>query len=150
MKNLSKFVVSAVTAVALAFNVIATAAAPPHAAPVTLNFEKCLADANTGLFTGTVRGECGDGSVVYETIVLEPGNPGVRLEGLYHITTASCSFTAHCSGQANTHNGVIVLNGEVTADSANFAGAQVKVRAQLIVGENSLCSAGTITLTPTK
>ncbi len=124
----------------------ATAAPPPGAAPVTLTFEKCLADAGIGLFTGTVSGECGDGSVVYETLVLAPSNPGVRLEGLYHITTAGCSFTAHCAGLANAHNGVIVLNGEVTADSADFAGARVQVRAELLNG--GLCSAGTITLTP--
>ena len=150
MKNVCKSIVSTATAVALTLNVLATAAPPPGAAPVTLNFEKCLADANTGLFTGTVSGECGDGSVVYETVVFDASKSVWKLEGTYTITTPDCSFTAHCSGIANTHNGVIVLNGEVTADSADFTGAQVQVRAQLIVGENSLCSAGTITLAPTK
>lgn len=51
-------------------------------------------------------------------------------------------------GPRRNHTGVIVLNGEVTVDSANFAGARVQVRAQLLIGENSLCSAGTLTLTP--
>ena len=147
MNNIRQILVSTATAVALALNV-ATAAPPPGAAPVTMNFEKCLAEPETGLFTGTVTGECGAGTVVYETIVFDASTSVWRLEGKYEITTATCSLTAHCSGRANAHNGVIVLNGEVTADSADFAGAQVQVRAQLVVGENTLCSAGTITLTP--
>ena len=88
--------------------------------------------------------------MVYETIRFDASKAVWELEGWYTITTAACSFTAHCAGKANTHNGVIVLNGEVTGDSADFAGAHVQVRARLIIGENSLCSSGTITLTPTK
>jgi hypothetical protein len=150
MKRITRTLLVGLTTATLALSLVITAAPPPGAAPVTLNFEKCLADPDTGMFTGTVSGECGDGSVVYETICFDASRAVWRLEGLYHITTADCSFTAHCSGKANTHNGGIVLNGEVTADSADHAGARVQVRAQLIVGENSLRSVGTITLTPTK
>lgn len=150
MQNIHNIIGSATTAAALALSLVATAAPPPHAAPVTIAFEKCLVDPSIGLFTGTVGGECGPGSVVYETIRFDASKAVWDLEGWYTITTPDCSVTAHCSGIANTHNGVIVLNGEVTTESADFAGAQVQVRALLIIGENSLCSEGTITLTPTK
>ncbi|MCZ7638594.1 MAG: hypothetical protein M5U12_22610 [Verrucomicrobia bacterium] len=148
MKRIAQTLLTGLTATPLALSLVVTAALPPGAAPVTLSFEKCLADPNTGLFIGTVSGECGDGSVVYETLRFDASQAVWELEGWYQITTADCSFTAHCAGKANTHNGVIVLNGEVTVDSADFAGARVQVRAQLLIGENSLCSAGTITLTP--
>lgn len=148
MKRIAQTLTAGFTAATLALSLVVTAAPPPGAAPLTLNFEKCLADPDTGLFIGTVSGECGDGSVVYETLRFDASKAVWELEGIYRITTADCSFTAHCAGKANTHNGVIVLNGEVTVDSADFAGARVQVRAQLLIGENSLCSAGTITLTP--
>lgn len=148
MKRITQTLLGSLTAATLALSLVTTAAPPPHASPFTLTFEKCVADAAIGLFVGTVDGECGPGTVVYETIVLAPTPAGVRLEGLYHITTATCSFTAHCSGLANTHNSVIVLNGEVIAGSTDFAGARVKVRAELLNG--GACSAGTITLTPTE
>lgn len=149
MTNIGRIILPLTTAATLALNLSTTAAAPPEdAAPVTLTFEKCLTDASSGLFIGTVAGECGVGTVTHERIEFDASQSIWRLEGLYRITTADCSFTAHCRGKANTHNGVIVLNGEVTADSADYPGAQVQVRAQLIVGENSLCSAGMITLTP--
>lgn len=150
MKRITRTLLVGLTAATLALSLVITAAPPPGAPPVTLSFEKCLADPGTGLFTGTVSGECGDGSVVYETIRFDASKAVWELEGWYTITTADCSFTAHCSGRANTHNGLIVLNGEVTGNSADFVGAQVQVRARLIIGENSLCSVGTITLTPTK
>jgi hypothetical protein len=148
MKRLTQILAGGMAAaLTLGLVLVATAAPPPHAAPTTLTFEKCW-DPDTDLWIGTVAGECGPGSVVYTTIVLEPAPSGVRLEGWYAITTDTVSFTAHCSGQANTHNGKIVLTGVVTADSANFAGARVQVRAELRHG--GACSAGTITLTPTE
>ncbi len=150
MQNIRSIIGSATAAAALALNGVATASPPSHAAPITLAFEKCLVDPSIGLFTGTVGGEWGPGSVVYETIRFDASKAVWELEGWHTIITSDCSFTAQCSGIANTHNGVIVLNGEVTTESADFAGAQVQVRAILIIGQNSLCSEGRITLTPTK
>ena len=60
---------------------VTTAAPPPHAAPTSLTFEKCW-DPDTDLWIGSVAAEWRPRSVVYTTIVLEPGPSGVRREGL--------------------------------------------------------------------
>ncbi len=146
MKRINNMILSGWATVAQVLGLTPAHTEAVAAASITITFEKCL-DPSSGRFIGTVAGECGTGSVVYEGIVFDNSKDIWRLKGAYTITTDDCSFTAICSGKVNSHTGLIVLNGEVVAGSADFAGAQVQVRAQL-VGPNAECSVGTITLTP--
>lgn len=112
-----------------------------------LTFEKCLTPAGT--FVGTVDGGCGAGVISYRDIGVSVGTETVHFGGEYTVTTPNCgTFKAMCRGILNTHTGLIVLNG-VVIDGDNL-GAQVQVRAQLVIGANSVCSQGTMTITPTQ
>jgi uncharacterized membrane protein len=135
------------SAAALALRLNPAPALADDSAPIVINFTKCL-DFDTGLWTGTVDGDCGPGTIVHVTTALDDSKDVWRLEGTYAISTSTCTFTAVCSGKVNFHTGLIVLNGEVTADSADYAGARVHLQGQALFGEASICSEGRITLNP--
>ena len=120
---------------------------PGHNGPRRITFQKCfVADAGPfgGHFEGTVAGDCGTGTVVFNYLAVFPGTPIVRFTGEYKIATPECSITTVCGGFVDTSTGNIVLNGVVTA-GANL-GDQVQVLADATADLS--CSKGTITITP--
>jgi hypothetical protein len=111
--------------------------------PLQITFQKCSADYGAH-YSGTVGGDCGDGTVFFTSLSLPWGAKVLHISGEYAITTPDCSFKAVCVGIADVRSGHIVLNGVVT--EGEHLGAQVQVRAQ---GNADLsCSEGTITVTP--
>lgn len=115
--------------------------------PQRITFEKCFVpDAGPfgGHFVGTVEGDCGAGTVVFNYVSVSPGKAIWHFSGEYAVETPECSFTAFCEGTVDVRTGHIVLNGVITV--GEHLGARVQVRAQR--DETLPCSAGTMTITP--
>ena len=150
MKIIKNLTLAAVAATLL-FQTSITRAADQG--PLRITFKKCFVE-DTGPFgghyEGTVAGDCGVGTVVFDFVSLSflPGQVIVQFSGEYKITTSECSFTAFCVGIDNLRSGSghDVLNGVVI--DGDHLGAQVQVRAQDTDG--GACSQGTITITPSK
>ena len=153
MKILKNLTLAALTAVAvpLMFQT-STMLAGDHGrqgdhGPRHITFQKCLvADSGPfgGHFEGTVAGECGAGTVVFNYLSVLAETPIVRFAGEYAITAPDCSFKAVCGGFVDTRTGHIELNGVVT-EGPNL-GDRVQVRAQL--NTTGTCSHGTIAIMP--
>ena len=123
--------------------------------PLRITFKKCFVEdvgPFGGHYEGTVAGDCGAGTVVFNFVSLSflPGQVIVQFSGEYTITTPECSITAFCVGIDNLRSGSghDVLNGVVIATDGNFLGAQMHVDAQDF--NEGACSQGTITITPSK
>lgn len=150
MINIRKLTIAVAAAVAITALFQPSATLAGDFTPVQITFQKCLVDPVNGVFTGTVDGDCDGGTVVYQSLPGTDLSKSVwRLVGEYTVTNGDCSFIAVASGIANTNNGVIVLNGVVT--QGPYAGGQFHVRAELLFGsDGSVCSQGTMMITPTK
>ena len=118
--------------------------------PRRITFEKCWVVADEpfgGHFAGTVASDCGAGTVSFTYMSILQDLPFVRFSGEYTVNiTPACSFKTVCAGEVDTRTGRIELNGVVT-DGPSI-GDLVRVRARLNAAGN--CSAGTMTITPTK
>jgi hypothetical protein len=112
------------------------------AAPVQLEFQKCLADP-AGVWEGVVTGDI-DGDL--QTVLTD-----LRVSGaIWHvrfdwIIGGDDAFTADLAGTLNTRTGRVVMNGQVV--DGHLQGARVHEQGQLVDAVNS-CFAGTIDILP--
>jgi hypothetical protein len=112
------------------------------AAPVRLEFHKCMVDP-AGVWEGQVTGDI-DGDL--QTVLTD-----LRVTGaIWHvrfdwIIAGDDAFTADLAGTLNTRTGTVVMNGRVA--DGHLLGARVHEQGQLVDPVNS-CFAGTIDILP--
>lgn len=112
------------------------------AAPVRLEFHKCIVDP-AGVWEGQVTGDInGDLRTVLTDIRVAGAVWHVRFDW---IIGGDDAFTADLSGVLNTRTGGVVMNGRVV--DGHLLGARVHEQGQLVDAANS-CFAGTIDILP--
>ena len=121
--------------------------------PLHINFQKCAPDGGPfgWHYEGTVDGDLGAGDINFTFVSVGPGPVIWQFSGVYTITLhdpTEIVISAFAAGIDNLQVGFghDVLNGVVIA--GEYVGARVQVRAHDSPDGN--CSAGTITITPSK
>lgn len=121
------------------------AAAEPNA-PLKLTFDKTLSDP-AGVWTGTVDGACGAGTLTTTLTALRIDGPIWNVAFEWDVDGADCAFVAHLSGTLNTRTGRVIMNGTVVDGDEWLVGAQVHEEGQLVDPE-LLQFQGTIQVMP--
>lgn len=113
-----------------------------NAAPVRLEFHKCMVDP-AGVWEGQVTGDInGDLQTVLTDLRVTGAIWHVRFDW---IISGDDAFTADLAGTLNTRTGGVVMNGRVV--DGHLDGARVHEQGELVDPVNS-CFAGTIDILP--
>lgn len=120
-------------------------AAEPNA-PLIVTFDKTLSDP-AGVWTGTVDGACGEGTLTTTLTALRIDGPIWNVAFDWDVDGADCAFVAHLKGTLNTRTGRVIMNGTVVDGDESLSGAQVHEEGQLVNPE-ILRFRGTIQVMP--
>ena len=126
MTRLNPFIAIAAVAVVVGVVAFGAARASASSAPIVIAYAKTC---NAGHCVGTLNGVTIDMRVTS----FRPSGKAAQLTVTEEITDGEISFTAELNGHSSPA-GFIVLNGRVTADSEDFAGAEVHQRSNLMSG----------------